>query len=90
MLMYYCTGRRIFLNGVDLTKSGRVESLSCFETNIDFEIRFMADHDLVGCAWVTLPPKKYQIVKQKEMISRCQFEVLFSFSNQSIIFDLEL
>ncbi|VDK85190.1 unnamed protein product, partial [Onchocerca ochengi] len=66
--------RRIFANGVNLTKGGQVESLSCFETNIDFEIRFMADHGLVGCAWVTLPSKKYRIIAGKEMISRCQFE----------------
>ncbi|OZC07811.1 DNA polymerase [Onchocerca flexuosa] len=66
--------RRIFTNGVNLRKGGQIESLSCFETNIDFEIRFMTDHGLVGCAWVTLPSKKYQIIIGKEMISRCQFE----------------
>ncbi|VBB31786.1 unnamed protein product [Acanthocheilonema viteae] len=66
--------RRVFTNGVSLTKGGQIESLSCFETNIDFEIRFMTDHDLVGCAWVTLPSKKYRIITGKEMISRCQFE----------------
>uniref|UniRef100_A0A0R3S6C9 3'-5' exodeoxyribonuclease n=1 Tax=Elaeophora elaphi TaxID=1147741 RepID=A0A0R3S6C9_9BILA len=43
--------RRVFTNGVSLTRGGQVESLSCFEANIDFEIRFMTDHDLVGCAW---------------------------------------
>ncbi|VDO28045.1 unnamed protein product [Onchocerca flexuosa] len=69
--------RRIFTNGVNLRKGGQIESLSCFETNIDFEIRFMTDHGLVGCAWVTLPSKKYQIIIGKEMISRCQFEVHF-------------
>lgn len=67
----------MFTNGVSLTKGGRIESLLCFETNIDFEIRFMTDHNLVGCAWVTLPSKKYRLVTGKEMISRCQFEVYF-------------
>ncbi|MCP9257910.1 DNA polymerase [Dirofilaria immitis] len=75
--------RRIFTNGVKLTKEGQVESLPCFETNIDFEIRFMIDHDLVGCAWVTLPAKKYRIVTGKEMISRCQFEC--SISNTDLV-----
>lgn len=70
-------GRRVFTNGVNLTRGGQIESLSCFETNIDFEIRFMADHDLVGCSWITLPSKKYRLVTGKEMISRCQFEVCF-------------
>ncbi|VDN05380.1 unnamed protein product [Thelazia callipaeda] len=66
--------RRIFANGIDLTGSGKAVSLACFETNIDFEIRFMTDHNLVGCAWVTLPSKKYQILPVERMISRCQFE----------------
>lgn len=84
ILVFNLLGRRVFTNGVNLTKGGRMESLSCFETNIDFEIRFMTDHNLVGCAWVTLPSQKYQIVMEKEMISRCQFEVSFRQSLQYV------
>ena len=36
-------------------------SYAAFESNIDFEIRFMADTKVVGCNWIELPPKKHQI-----------------------------
>jgi hypothetical protein len=34
-------------------------SYAAFESNIDFEIRFMADTKVVGCNWIELPPKKH-------------------------------
>ena len=30
-----------------------------FESNIDFEIRFMVDRKIKGASWVTLPKGKY-------------------------------
>lgn len=45
-----------------------------FESNIDFEIRFMVDTHLVGCCWVELPAKTWSIRKEK-LDTRCQFEV---------------
>ncbi|XP_064360612.1 DNA polymerase delta catalytic subunit, partial [Dromaius novaehollandiae] len=32
-----------------------------FEANIDFEIRFMVDCDVVGCSWIELPPGQYRL-----------------------------
>ncbi|XP_053546791.1 DNA polymerase delta catalytic subunit [Bombina bombina] len=32
-----------------------------YEANIDFEIRFMVDNDIVGCNWIELPPGKYHL-----------------------------
>ncbi|KAM4651111.1 DNA polymerase delta catalytic subunit [Discoglossus pictus] len=32
-----------------------------YEANIDFEIRFMVDNDIVGCNWIELPPGKYRL-----------------------------
>lgn len=32
-----------------------------YEANIDFEIRFMVDCDVVGCNWIELPAGKYRI-----------------------------
>ncbi|XP_053307768.1 DNA polymerase delta catalytic subunit [Spea bombifrons] len=34
-----------------------------YEANIDFEIRFMVDNDVVGCNWIELPAGKYRIRK---------------------------
>uniref|UniRef100_A0A669BDL0 DNA polymerase n=1 Tax=Oreochromis niloticus TaxID=8128 RepID=A0A669BDL0_ORENI len=39
-----------------------------YEANIDFEIRFMVDSDVVGCCWIELPKGKYRA-------SLCQYEV---------------
>ncbi|XP_029440886.1 DNA polymerase delta catalytic subunit [Rhinatrema bivittatum] len=35
-----------------------------YETNIDFEIRFMVDTDVVGCNWIELPAGKYRLRKE--------------------------
>ncbi|GBP55662.1 DNA polymerase delta catalytic subunit [Eumeta japonica] len=49
-----------------------------FESNIDFDIRFMVDTSVVGCSWIELPVGKWTI-RTKEIglkpISRCQIEV---------------
>jgi len=56
-----------------------------FEANIDFEIRFMADTNVVGCNWIELPKTKYRVRSEekdsnpiesnKGLMSRCQIEV---------------
>merc|ERR1712223_1042568 len=56
-----------------------------FEANIDFEIRFMADTNVVGCNWIGLPKTKYRVRSEekdsnpiesnKGLMSRCQIEV---------------
>uniref|UniRef100_A0A8C8VJK1 DNA polymerase n=1 Tax=Pelusios castaneus TaxID=367368 RepID=A0A8C8VJK1_9SAUR len=38
-----------------------VQSYPPYEANIDFEIRFMVDRDVVGCNWIELPPGKYRL-----------------------------
>lgn len=47
----------------------------CFESNIEFEVRFMVDRGVVGCCWIELPSGTYQIRKQEQFESRCQVEV---------------
>ncbi|XP_064100186.1 DNA polymerase delta catalytic subunit-like [Macrobrachium nipponense] len=47
-----------------------------YESNIDFEIRFMTDTHLVGCSWVELPPGTWAIRSpSKDLTTRCQMEV---------------
>ncbi|ESN89921.1 hypothetical protein HELRODRAFT_91243 [Helobdella robusta] len=52
-----------------------------FESNVDFDTRFMVDLDIQGCSWVGIPAGKYRMrsddgrnndLKQK---TRCQIEV---------------
>ena len=50
----------------------------CFESNIDFDIRFMVETKVVGCSWIELPPgtwRKREKGKRPELVSRCQLEV---------------
>lgn len=32
-----------------------------YESNMDFETRFMVDRDVVGCNWIELPAGKYTV-----------------------------
>ncbi|KAK7098957.1 DNA polymerase delta catalytic subunit-like [Littorina saxatilis] len=36
-----------------------------YESNIDFEIRFMVDCNVVGCNWIQLPAGKYRVRQQQ-------------------------
>lgn len=51
----------------------------CFyETNIDFDIRFMVDTSVVGCSWIELPASKWDLRSKSSQLrpeSRCQIEV---------------
>ncbi|XP_053205338.1 DNA polymerase delta catalytic subunit-like [Panonychus citri] len=50
--------------------------IQCFESNIDFDIRFMVDTKVVGCNWIELPVGKYKVRADKlTKLSRCQYEV---------------
>ncbi|RWS07555.1 DNA polymerase delta catalytic subunit-like protein [Dinothrombium tinctorium] len=46
-----------------------------YENNIDFQIRFMVDTNVVGCNWIELPPGKYKLrTDPSKFESRCQIE----------------
>ncbi|MBN3311988.1 DPOD1 polymerase, partial [Atractosteus spatula] len=61
------------------------QSYSAYEANIDFEIRFMVDADVVGCNWIELPAGKYRLRDEQQpgdskphcpsQVSLCQYEV---------------
>lgn len=49
-----------------------------FESNIDFDIRFMVDTSVVGCSWIELPAGKWRKRTKRSnpgIQSRCQIEV---------------
>lgn len=46
-----------------------------YESNIDFEIRFMVDTKVVGCCWIELPEGNYIVRKEKDFVTRCQIEL---------------
>uniref|UniRef100_A0A8C1Y1F9 DNA polymerase n=1 Tax=Cyprinus carpio TaxID=7962 RepID=A0A8C1Y1F9_CYPCA len=61
------------------------QSYQAYEANIDFEIRFMVDSDVVGCCWIELPKGKYRLREERSVgqtdskypgkVSLCQYEV---------------
>uniref|UniRef100_A0AC34GNB1 DNA-directed DNA polymerase family B exonuclease domain-containing protein n=1 Tax=Panagrolaimus sp. ES5 TaxID=591445 RepID=A0AC34GNB1_9BILA len=69
------TGFRQALSRGVLLCGVQPEGLKCHEANIDFEVRFMVDTNLVGCGWVELPPKKYRVYNEKAKTTLCQIEV---------------
>uniref|UniRef100_UPI00358E14AD DNA polymerase delta catalytic subunit isoform X1 n=1 Tax=Myxine glutinosa TaxID=7769 RepID=UPI00358E14AD len=57
-----------------------LHSYQAYESNVEFEIRFMVDRDVVGCNWIELPAGKYQLRQENDMdktakISLAQIEV---------------
>uniref|UniRef100_A0A0N5A1K8 DNA polymerase n=1 Tax=Parastrongyloides trichosuri TaxID=131310 RepID=A0A0N5A1K8_PARTI len=49
--------------------------IKMYESNIDYEIRFMADIDLVGCGWVECKKGKYEIKKDKSSNSQIEITI---------------
>ncbi|KAK0090917.1 hypothetical protein PV325_000083 [Microctonus aethiopoides] len=56
-----------------------IHDYRAFESNIDFDIRFMADTNVVGCSWIELPVGKWKIRGEfnhnLSKLSQCQLEV---------------
>lgn len=71
---YISPCKRILESGFDFPGYG-MQGYQTFESNIDFEIRFMADLNIVGCNWIEIPSGVYKIRDKKEYISRCQLEI---------------
>ncbi|XP_072172406.1 DNA polymerase delta catalytic subunit-like [Diadema setosum] len=52
--------RRLLEGGISLAGYGN-RGYQTFESNIDFEIRFMVDTDVVGCNWIEVPAGTYKL-----------------------------
>ncbi|CAF1669038.1 unnamed protein product, partial [Adineta ricciae] len=78
------TSRRILEGGFSWTgNKNQLDGYKTYESNIDFEIRLMADLNIVGCNWIEIPAGKYfirqaitrGITQQLKLQSRCQIEL---------------
>jgi DNA polymerase delta subunit 1 len=45
-----------------------------YESNVPFTLRFMIDHNISGCNWVSLPAGTYSLRPDSSKSSRCQIE----------------
>lgn len=66
--------KRILESGFEFPGYG-MQSYQTYESNIDFEIRFMADTNIVGCNWIEIPAGVYKLRDRAEYMSRCQLEI---------------
>lgn len=66
--------KRMLETGFEFPGYG-MQGYQTFESNIDFEIRFMADLHITGCNWVEIPAGVYNIRQKNEYMSRCQLEI---------------
>lgn len=66
--------RQALARGISFFPGQPAQTLTSFEANIDFEIRFMVDTNLVGCGWVELPEEKYRLVQDRVKSTHCQIE----------------
>ena len=57
---YLAPAKRLLENGITLSNYG-TKWFQVFETNIEYEIRFMVDNKVLGCNWIELPPGKYRL-----------------------------
>uniref|UniRef100_A0A914MF01 DNA polymerase n=1 Tax=Meloidogyne incognita TaxID=6306 RepID=A0A914MF01_MELIC len=78
----YLIDKMLALESVD---SKRTESCHAFESNLDYEVCFMADLGIVGCGWIECPSGKYDIVPENKQTTCSQFEVFNSNSALSLI-----
>ncbi|XP_077836953.1 DNA polymerase delta catalytic subunit isoform X3 [Macaca mulatta] len=58
--------RRLLEQGIRVAGLG-TPSFAPYEANVDFEIRFMVDTDIVGCNWLELPAGKYTLRLKKKV-----------------------
>lgn len=59
------------------------KNLKCptFEANISFTMRFMNDHHIACCQWITIPNGEQYIVANNRKVSKCDLELLLSYSH---------
>ena len=75
--------KRLLESGFFTTDYGE-RGYQTYESNVDFEIRFMCDMNVVGCNWIEIPSGKYSLRfsgGQLPRISRCQIEIDVSFED---------
>lgn len=58
---FIAAAKRILEGGTIGTSKHRPQPYSTFESNVDFEVRFMVDANVVGCSWIELPAGKYKL-----------------------------
>ena len=81
--------KRLLEQGITVPPFG-LRGYTVYETNVEFEVRFMVDTGVVGCNWVECPPGKYRLrrpaptspsASSLSPLSRCQIELDISWED---------
>jgi DNA polymerase delta subunit 1 len=82
--------KRLLENGIKVAPYG-LRAYSAYESNIDFEIRFMIDTKVVGCNWIECPGGLYRLRRPSftedpsaskcPPVSQCQIELDISWED---------
>ncbi|KAJ8024189.1 DNA polymerase delta catalytic subunit [Holothuria leucospilota] len=73
--------KRILESGFSVPPAYPLRGYQSYESNIDFEIRFMVDTKVVGCNWIELPAGDYRLRSSDTKVSHCQIEVDVAFDS---------
>ncbi|KAL7674720.1 hypothetical protein ACOME3_000996 [Neoechinorhynchus agilis] len=71
---YMTASRGYFEDGIKIGNYPH-RPYTVFEVNIDLELRFLVDLDLVACGWVEISAAKYTVRIERKRQSRCQIEI---------------
>lgn len=66
--------KRALEDGIAIPDIG-FRAYECYETNIEYNMRFMVDTSVMGCSWIECKPGTYRIRSAKDCVSNCQIEV---------------
>ena len=58
------------------------QAYEVYETNLEYNLRFMVDNNVVGCNWIELPAGKYKMRTGSAKLSQCQ---VFIFPQQRVV-----
>ncbi|XP_022082871.1 DNA polymerase delta catalytic subunit-like [Acanthaster planci] len=70
--------KRLLESGFTVPNLYPVRGYQTYESNIDFEIRFMIDTDVLGCNWLEIPANQYHLRAEGTIpapVSQCQIEL---------------
>ncbi|XP_065184381.1 DNA polymerase delta catalytic subunit-like [Sycon ciliatum] len=76
--------KRLLETGAISTSAHSAQAYQTFESNIDFEVRFMVDTKTAGCCWVEAPAGKYRLRDNKgdfPALSTSQYEIDLSYED---------
>ena len=78
---FVAPAKRILENGFECPPKYTLHAYQPYESDVNFEIRFMVDAKVPGCNWIELPPGKFLRRESNKKQTNCQFEVDINYTD---------